>query len=302
MAVKHTEWAASSAPLFPTDTLTEDYAACREVMQSASKNYSFAGRFLPADKRSHVEALYAVMRVGDDLVDVQHSGDAALAAIEAFQAAYWQAFEVGDSPNPILRAYLNTAHQFHIPADLLRPYFRAMIEDVTVTRFPTFDDLLHYMEGSAMPVGRVMTHILGTKTRRISDVYGEADALSIGMQLSNFWRDIGQDWGIGRVYIPQEDMERFGYTEADIAAKRVNSQLIDLLEFEIGRTEAYYEQARTGVVLLGSGQWGVMSALEIYRAILLSIRRNQYDVFTKRAGTSKWQKLALAASARWQTL
>lgn len=295
----------SAAPigyLPPHGILAQDYAACRTIMRGASKNYSFASRFLPEDKVIHVEALYAVMRIGDDLVDVHHQGDAARAAIDDFQFQYWSAFEAGDSPNPVLRAYLDTARRFDIPADLLRPYFRAMIDDLTITRFPTFGDLIHYMEGSALPVGRVMAHILGTRTRRIADVYEQADALSIAMQLSNFWRDVGQDWSIGRVYIPQEDLQRFGYSEDDLANCRINRDFIDLMEFEIARAEQYYQVARQGVGLLASGQWGVMSGLEIYRAILGSIRRNGYDVFTRRADTSKLHKLGLVARSRWLTL
>jgi phytoene synthase len=283
------------------DTLEADYAACRDIMQTASKNYSFAARFLPADKRPHVEALYALMRVGDDIVDVHYQGDAARAAIEHFEELYWRAFETGSSAHPVLRAYLHTAHQFGMSPELMRPYFRAMIEDLTITRFPTFADLLHYMEGSALPVGRAMSHILGTKTKRVEEVYQAADALSIAMQLSNFWRDVAQDWSRGRVYIPQEDLERFGYTEDDLANRRINQNWVNLMEFEIERANAYYATARQGVAALRSGQWGVMSALEIYRAILTSIRKNRYDVFTTRAGASKLEKIALLVAARWQT-
>jgi 15-cis-phytoene synthase len=278
-----------------------DYAACRTIMQAASRNYSFAARFLPIDKLPHVEALYAVMRIGDDLVDVHHKGAEAARAIQEFEAEYWHAFETGSTPNPVLRAYLHTAHKFNIRADLLSPYFRAMIEDLTVQRFPTFADLLHYMDGSAIPVGRIMSHILGAKTHHVADVYPSADALSIAMQLSNFWRDIGQDWGIGRVYIPQEDMDRFNYTENDLANHRITPNFIKMIEFEIERTEAYYREARPAVSLLASGQIGVMSALNIYHAILPAIRRNRYDVFSKRAGTSRLQKLTLVAAGWWQT-
>ncbi len=289
------------APRVVHDTLEADYAACRDIMQTASKNYSFAARFLPADKRPHVEALYALMRVGDDIVDVHYQGDAARAAIEHFEELYWRAFETGSSAHPVLRAYLHTAHQFGMSPELMRPYFRAMIEDLTITRFPTFADLLHYMEGSALPVGRAMSHILGTKTKRVEEVYQAADALSIAMQLSNFWRDVAQDWSRGRVYIPQEDLERFGYTEDDLANRRINQNWVNLMEFEIERANAYYATARQGVAALRSGQWGVMSALEIYRAILTSIRKNRYDVFTTRAGASKLEKIALLVAARWQT-
>lgn len=289
------------APRVVHDTLEADYAACRDIMQTASKNYSFAARFLPADKRPHVEALYALMRVGDDIVDVHYQGDAARAAIEHFEELYWRAFETGSSAHPVLRAYLHTAHQFGMSPELMRPYFRAMIEDLTITRFPTFANLLHYMEGSALPVGRAMSHILGTKTKRVEEVYQAADALSIAMQLSNFWRDVAQDWSRGRVYIPQEDLERFGYTEDDLANRRINQNWVNLMEFEIERANAYYATARQGVAALRSGQWGVMSALEIYRAILTSIRKNRYDVFTTRAGASKLEKIALLVAARWQT-
>jgi len=277
-----------------------DYAVCHRIMRSASKNYSFASRFLPPDRRDHVAALYALLRVGDDRVDVSRDQSTrSLEAIDAWECAYWQAFETGDSPEPVLRAYLNTALTFGIPAGLMSAYFRAMHEDLTITRFATFDHLYRYMEGSAIPVGRGMTYILGVQPpHALADALPGADSLSVAMQLSNFWRDIGQDWEVmGRIYSPLEDMERFGYHEADLAARRINRNLIELLEFEIERTEQYYAAARRSVSMLASGRWGVMSSLNIYRAILASIRRNGYDVFGRRAGTTVWQKLALTAHA-----
>ncbi len=278
--------------------LAADYATCRQIMQAASKNYTFAGLFLPPDKRPHVEALYAVMRVGDDRVDVAHPGFISpLEAIKDWETSYWRAFETGDSPEPVLRAYLHTCQKFDISPDLLAPYFRAMREDLTITRFPTFDHLLHYMDGSAITVGRVMVHILGTKTRRVRDAFPAADALSIAMQLSNFWRDIGQDWRLGRVYIPQEDLAFFEYSESELAAGKMTPNFIRLLEFEMKRTERYYQQAREGINLLASGQWGVMCGLEIYSAILTDIRRSQYAVFARRAGANTLQKMVLAVKA-----
>jgi phytoene synthase len=286
----------------PPGELIADYAACRRIMLAASKNYSAATRLLPPTKIPHVTALYAVMRVGDDRVDVDYNGfGSARAAITDWQNSYWRAFETGTSPHPVLRAYRHTAQTFNIAPKLLQSYFRAMFEDLTPIRFATFADLMHYMEGSAIPVGRAMTHILGVKTRHISDAYPAADALSVAMQLSNFWRDIGEDWERGRIYIPQEDMERFHYSEDDLAAHRINRNLINLLEFEFQRTETYYEQARAGVGLLASGQLGVMSSLEFYHAILPGIRHNGYNIFTRRAETTRQQKIGLIVQAWWQT-
>jgi phytoene synthase len=279
-----------------------DYAYCRQVMRLASKNYSFASRFLPPEKLPHVEALYALMRVGDDRVDVSHEGFATpYAAIENWEHAYWHAMETGSSPDPVMRAYLDTSLKFGIPKGILAPYFRAMKDDLTVTRFSTFADLVHYMEGSALTVGRAMTYILGAlPPYKIEDALPGADSLATAMQLSNFWRDIGQDWGIGRVYLPQEDLGRFNVTEADLAARRITPQFIELLEFQFERTERYYEHARKYIKLLASGQWGVLSALEIYRAIPAGIRRNHYDVFNRRAGASGLRKAGLVLKSYLQ--
>lgn len=281
----------------------EDYQFCREIMRRASKNYSFASNFLPKDQLRHVEALYAFLRVGDDRVDVSHSGfSSPLEAIEDWESAYWRAFQNCDSHDPVLRAYLSTAEERQIPPELMIAYFRAMKADLTVTRFETFADLMHYVEGSAMIVGRAMTYILGIRAGlTYAEVMPYADALSIAMQLSNFWRDIAYDWSIGRVYIPQEDLRRFGVSEADLAARRVTPQWIELMEFEIQRTESYYQRARLGIPMLASGRWGVMSGLEVYRAILTGIRRNRYDVFQHRAGAGTPRKLALVARAWWST-
>ena len=208
------------------------------------------------------------MRVGDDRVDVTYEGfDSPLAAIEDWERTYWQAFETGHSDHPIMRAYVATASACGIPAEVMAPYFRAMKEDLTVTRYPTFADLLHYMEGSALPVGRAMTYILGVRSPyTVEETLPYADDLSIAMQLSNFWRDIGPDWRIGRVYLPGEDLACFRVTEADLAAGRITPDFIALLEFEIKRTEAYYRNARIAVRRLATGRVGVMAALEVYRA------------------------------------
>jgi 15-cis-phytoene synthase len=280
----------------------EDYAVCRQIMRAASKNYSSASNYLPQDKLPHVEALYALMRVGDDRVDVSHSGfSTALEAIDDWEREYRRAFESGSSPHPVLRAYLNTAMTFGIPEETMTAYFRAMRDDLKCVRFPTFSELLYYMDGSAIPVGRAMTYILGVaQPFTIANAIPGADHLSIAMQMSNFWRDIGEDWRRGRIYLPQEDMEFFRVSEADLEAHHVTSNFIHLLEFEFERTEMHYESARSSVRMLASGQVAVMSALEIYRAILDGIRANRYDVFNQRAGTGKLRKISLVAKAYLQ--
>jgi len=277
----------------------EDYAYCHLVMLGASNNYSFASKFLPEEIRPHVDALYAFLRVGDDRVDVSHAGfSSPLAAIEDWEKTYWRAFESGDSPDPVMRAYLNTALEYEIPAGTMCTYFQAMKEDLVKTRFENFKELLHYMDGSAIPVGRAMTYLLGVQEPYdLEEALSGADALAIAMQLSNFWRDIGQDWQIGRVYLPQDEMHFFQVSEDDLADGKISSNFIELLEFEIMRTQGYYDQAREGIPMLASGQWGVMSGLLLYERILHSIRANRYDVFSRRARTNLVQKTALISKA-----
>jgi phytoene synthase len=295
--------AYTGAEVRPAIASPEDYAFCRLVMRAASKNYTYASLFLPAGQRPFVEALYAFFRVGDDRVDVSHAGFASKhAAIDDWEHTYWRAFEMGGSAHPVMRAYLDTALRFNIPGETMTPYFRSMREDLTITRFPTFDALLHYIEGSALPVGRAMTHIMGVRAPyQLADALSGADSLSTAMQLSNFWRDIAEDWRLGRVYLPQEDMERFGVSEGDIAAGQVRPQLIELLEFEIERTEGYYQHAHKAVPMLAHGRWGVQCGLEAYRAILTGIRRQRFDVFSRRAGLGKLDKIALSLHAWWDS-
>ncbi len=277
----------------------DDYAYCHQVMLGASNNYSFASKFLPQEIRPHVDALYAFLRIGDDRVDVSHAGfSSPLEAIEDWEKIYWRAFESGDSPDPVMRAYLNTALEFEIPASTMSAYFQAMKEDLVKTRFENFEELLHYMGGSAIPVGRAMTYLLGVQTPySLDDALPRADALAIAMQLSNFWRDIGQDWQIGRVYLPQDDMQLFQVSEDDLAQGMISSNFIELLEFEIMRAQSFYDQAREGIPMLASGQWGVMSGLLLYEQILHSIRTNNYDVFSRRARTNLVQKTVLISRA-----
>jgi phytoene synthase len=271
-------------------------------MFAASRNYSFASRFFSRRVLRHVEALYAFLRTGDDRVDESHPGFASSStAIEDWEQAYRQAFETLHSSHPVMRAYLNTALECGIPPETMVPYFRSMREDLTITRYAHFASLMRYMEGSAIAVGRAMTHILGVRPPcSLEEIMPRADSLSVAMQLSNFLRDVGQDWRKGRIYLPGEDLTRFGVTEDDIAAGRVTENFVELMEFEIERSEWYYRDAVSGVHNLRDGRWGIMAGLEVYRSIHDAIRCSNYDVFTRHAGTTRAQKLLLAMRAWWR--
>jgi len=292
--------------LSQTDPMVNsDYQVCRQIMAKASKNYSFASFFLPNEILPHVEALYAFLRVGDDRVDVSYQEfDSPDKALENWENLYWKVFETGSSPHPVIRAYYQTAMRYNIPADLMAPYFKSMWSDLKVNHYSTFRDLMVYMEGSALPVGRAMTYILGIKKPfGLEETLAGADNLSIAMQLSNFWRDIGEDYFIrNRIYIPLEDLESFKYSLSDIQNKNINQNFINLLEFEFSRTEKYYQAARQAIRMLDRGTWGVYCGLEIYRDIIRSIRTNKYDVYHQRAGANLIRKVLLVLKSRILTL
>ncbi len=290
-----------NAPM-PAAATPADYAACQRVLFAASRNFSFAGRFFSREVLHHVQALYAFLRVGDDRVDESHHGFASSsAAIEEWEQTYRQAFATQQSSHPVMRAYLSTALTCGIPPETMVPYFRSMREDLTVTRYPDFAQLMRYMEGSAIAVGRAMTCILGVRPPcSLDEIIPRADSLAVAMQLSNFLRDVGQDWRRGRVYLPEEDLVRFGVTEDDLAAGRVTDRFVRLMEFQIERAEGYYRDAVNGVRRLRNGRWGIMIALEVYRGIHDAIRRSNYDVFTRRAGATRAHMLLLALRAWWR--
>jgi phytoene synthase len=143
-----------------------------------------------------------------------------------------------------------------------------------------------------------MTYILGVrKPFTLEKAIPHADCLSIAMQLSNFLRDIGYDWSIGRVYLPIEDLDRFNISETDLANKKVDQKFMRLMEFECERAEQFYSQAYAGVNMLATGRWGVMSGLQIYRSILVDIRRLNFDVYNHRPDPTTSQKLRLVAKS-----
>lgn len=277
----------------------EDFAESRRIMHQASRNYTFASAFLPPHKRGYVEALYAFLRVGDDFVDVspgEHGSPRA--AIEEWESLYRRGFQMGTSRHPVIRAYLETARRFSIPEAVMDPYFRAMRADLTVSRFANYSELVHYVEGSAMPVGRAMTYILGVRNGHpFAEALARADSLSIAMQLSNFLRDIGEDWDRGRVYLPQDEMRQYGVIEDDLAARRSSPALGHLLRFQADRIEGYYRYAYAGVKMLAAGRWGVLSGLYVYRGIVQALRRAQYDPFQRRLRAGDPHKLAMVAWA-----
>ena len=189
-------------------SLAEAYELCRRVQKAHSRTYYFSTRLFPAEVRPRVHALYAFMRYTDEIVDTPHDLplDAQLVVLEEFEAETMAAVSGEEVPNPILRAYADTVRTCSIAPETITAFMESMKMDTRVFRYPTYADLATYTYGSAAVVGLMMCRVVGAADESADR---HAEALGVAMQLSNFLRDIGEDWRRGRVYLPMEDLENW---------------------------------------------------------------------------------------------
>lgn len=191
-----------------------------------------------------------------------------------------------------LRAFADVVRRYKIPLRYPLEFLDAMRMDLERTRYATFEELQKYTWGSASVVGIMMCYILGETSPRALE---HAATMGLAMQMTNFLRDVGEDWQRGRVYLPQEELARFSITEAQIANGIVNDRWRELMRFQIARCRELYAQAERGVYLLPQDvQYPVLLASRLYARILDAIERNDYDVFRKRAHTTYAEKVAIA--------
>ncbi len=264
--------------------LAQSYAHCRRVTRQASKSFALAARLLPAPKRCAIEALYAFARTSDDLVD-EH--DEPTRALETWIAQV-QGRLAGD--DPLLPAWADVSQRYALPSGLTQELLAGVGMDLSIKRYATFSDLQLYCYRVASVVGLLSMHIIGFTPG--AEPY--AIQLGIALQLTNILRDVGEDAARGRIYLPLEDLERFGVREEDILAGVQSESFQALMRWEIARAEALYQASWPGIAMLHrDGQMAVAVAALLYRAILPKIAANGYDVFTKRAFVPLREKLLL---------
>jgi len=275
-----------------TVTLEQSYARCRQLNRRYGTTYYWSTHLLPPVKRHHVHALYGFCRYADDIVDDLGSGATPAerqAALADFGDRFFADLAAGSSTDAVLRAVVHTVKAFDIDPDCFRRFLRSMAMDFTVERYETFDDLLDYMDGSAAVIGEMMLPILEPTS---PDALGHARDLGVAFQLSNFWRDVAEDLDRGRVYVPQEDLRKFG---ADPWLRTATPEWCDLMSFEIARTRRYYESADLGIPLLPpTSARCIRGARMLYSGILTEIEKADYDVFSRRVRVPTWKKLAVA--------
>lgn len=288
--------AAESLPL-----LDACYEECRRLTKLHGSSYYFSARFFPPEIRRSIFGLYGFVRVPDEMVD-NPEPDAADETLQRGRLLAWReellrALERGGSQNSVLHAFVDTMQRHAIPIELPLAFLDAMLMDVTVSRYETFDDLCRYTHGSASVIGLMICRIVGMNDQAALPYAAD---LGLAMQLTNFLRDVGEDLRErGRIYLPLEDLRRFDYSEDDLAAGVVDERFRSLLRFEIDRNRAIYRRAELGIPYLPPfARLPIRLAGLLYEAILERIEANGYDVFSRRARTSKTFKLRTAA-ATW---
>jgi phytoene synthase len=281
---------ASDGPAIAPD-LRAAYQTCREITRVASKTFFLASLFLSAEKRRAVWAVYAFCRTADDVVDRTAPAGDRLAAIEDLERKLLAAAS-GRPTEPIFVAYADAMSRFAIPLGPALELLRGARMDVTIRRYATYDELCNYCYLVASTVGLLVSPILGYATPEALE-YGIT--LGRAMQLTNILRDVGEDALMGRIYLPAEDLERFGYGEGLIFEQVVDDNFVALMRFEIARVRELYEEAEPGIALLSpESRYTVRLALSLYRRILASIELNNYNVFTRRAYVPLRSKIVTA--------
>ncbi|HVK05718.1 MAG TPA: phytoene/squalene synthase family protein [Armatimonadaceae bacterium] len=269
-----------------------DYQRCEEICRQYAKTYYFAAQRFPTPKRLATYALYGFVRVSDEIVDNPRVRDLrdVRTRLQGWERDWQRAYETGASDDPVLRAMRETVVAYDIPYSLTSDFLEAMALDTRKRRYATYDELRGYMRGSAVAVGLMMCRIIGVSC---DDAYGPAGDLGEAFQLTNFLRDVQEDYRLrDRLYLPLEELARFGVSEADIAADRCTPEFRAFLRFQVERARALYRSAETGIPLLHpDGQLAVRVALRLYEAILDKIEQANYDVFAGRVSTNLFEKL-----------
>ena len=274
------------------DGLEQAYRYCRELAKLEARNFYYGFILLPAAKRRAVYAAYAFARACDDIVDDDLGPEEKAGRLAEYRRQLEQCLD-GRPAGPVFLALADTISRYHIPPDYLRQLIDGVEMDLTVRRYRTFDELRRYCYGVASTVGLVCIEIFGYRDGQ--QARRHAEDLGIALQLTNILRDIREDARRDRIYIPAEELGRFGYSEADVLEGTCNDSFLELVRFEAQRARHYFASGRKLLPLLPRRSRACAAVLQgIYSQVLARIEAHPSDVLRERVSLSSRQKLALA--------
>jgi squalene synthase HpnC len=280
-------------------SLPEAYSYCERLARSHYENFSVATWFLPKRLRQHFYNVYAYCRISDDLGDETGDCEASLRLLDEWEAELNACYE-GSPRHPVFVALAETVRQFEIPRQTFADLLKAFRQDQTVTRYQTFDDLLGYCGYSANPVGHLVLYLCGYSDAERQEL---SDFTCTALQLANFWQDVSVDYEKGRIYLPLEDLQKYGVPETDIASQNNTLQFRDLMRFEVERAREWFVR---GLPLVRKVSRELAVDIELFsrggQEILNATERQSYAVLGKRPVISKTRKAALLARAAFHKL
>ena len=275
--------------------LETSYATCRRIAKSRARNFYYSFVLLPKAQRNAICAIYAFMRHCDDLSDDPQAGVNPQQAIEQWRGEMDAALEGRFGENPLWPAFHDTAGRYKIPPVYFHEMIEGVLSDLGPRRVQSFDELYRYCYQVASVVGLTVIHIFGFKG---AEALPLAEKCGVAFQLTNILRDVREDAGRDRVYLPAEDLERFHVEARDLAEGKRTDEFVDLMEFEAQRARAYYREAEPLVDMVDPHSRASLWALiEIYSRLLERIVHTNYDVLSRRVELSGREKVRIILRA-----
>jgi squalene synthase HpnC len=297
MSIQAETWNSGSQP--PPRSVAEAFAYCERLARTHYENFPVGSLLIPRDRRRHVYSVYAFARIADDFADEGYeTGELTearrTAALEDWERRLEDCYQ--DRANhPVFIALAETVRELRLPIQLFRDLLSAFKQDVVKRRYADFDEVLDYCERSANPVGRLILLLFGYREERLQ---GLSDCVCTALQLANFWQDVEVDIRKDRVYLPQNEMARFGVSDNDLREKRFSEHFAALLKVQVGRTWELFNRGKPLPNLVG-GRLAFELRLTWLGGtrILERIEEMGYDTLNARPRISTLDKIALLARA-----
>ncbi|MEO7540316.1 MAG: phytoene/squalene synthase family protein [Pyrinomonadaceae bacterium] len=271
---------------------------CREITRKYGTSFYFATQFFPRSTRDGIYAIYAFARIPDEIVDDPGKGgkEETLAKLNEWREQWLAAMHAGGSDDDVMNAIVHMFGKHSIPVKEGEAFLRSMFMDEQKFAYENYAELEEYMYGSAGVIGLMVTRIIGFSSEA---AFPHAIKLGYAFQLTNFLRDIREDHDeLDRVYIPQDELARFGLSTHAISKQKYDKRFIDFMKWQLERNREVYREALPGIPMLAwRGRLAVRISYVLYKAILAQIERANYNVYNGRVRTNFGQKVWLSIKA-----
>ncbi|MCP4725868.1 MAG: phytoene/squalene synthase family protein [bacterium] len=268
--------------------LSEAYEHCRDLTINADSNFALGFRFLPKIKRDSIYAVYAFNRLADDFADEIEFENERLNKLEKWELMLEDCYK-GKASHPVMIAFTDTINRYKIPIDPFKEAMEGFKMDLSINRYKTFEDLKPYCERVAGTISVMSLHIFGWTDDRAFE-YG--NYLSYALQLTNIIRDVGKDIDKDRIYLPLDELEKFGYTEKELFSRTENDKFFSLMDFQIKRAEEYFEKANSLLsVVEPDSKFTVLLIGGVYSRLLRKIQNKGVPVLHKEIKLTKLEKI-----------